>query len=282
MELDKLKALALYPLPHHWVSRVIFHATRLRLPFIGSVIRWFIKQFDVDMQDSLESDIGKFDTFNAFFTRQLKPEARPLPADPVSIVSPADGKISQFGKIRQGTLVQAKGRDYSVQSLLACEPAIAEIYNNGSFATVYLSPRDYHRVHSPIAGTLLRTSHVPGRLFSVAPYTVKHVPSLFARNERVIAEFDTVHGRIAVVLVGAINVAAIETVWDGLVTPPAGKSISERHYSNDAPRFSRGEEIGRFNMGSTVIFLSQQEIQWDPSMELDMAVKMGTAIGLPA
>lgn len=313
MSLDaKLKAWAQYPLPHHTISRLIYHATRLRHPLTPALINWFVKQFDVDLTEAANSEVGDFSTFNTFFTRSLADNARPLANDSSSFVWPADGKISALGQIENSTLLQAKGHTYSVESLIA-DDVWAGKYNSGSFATIYLSPRDYHRVHIPRQGRLLSMTHVPGRLFSVAPHTVDNVPSLFARNERVIAHFESPQGAFAVVWVGAMNVGAIETVWAGLVTPEKSARLpgttwlgrklkvqgsttwryaeqqdghGDEHGENKntgaslaQQDFSRGEEIGRFNMGSTVILLTENPLQFQSEHINGGAVKMGQSIG---
>lgn len=263
--LDHLKAALLYPLPHHAISRITHWAVRVETPwFKNLLIKTFIRVFKVDMSEALEEDPTAYPTFNAFFTRALKPEARPLPDDPDAILSPADGTISQMGPIEGDTLFQAKGQGFTTAELLGGDEALAAEFRDGWFATIYLSPRDYHRVHMPMTGTLRQMIHIPGRLFSVAPFTVKTVPRLFARNERVACIFDTDHGPMAVVLVGAINVGSIETVWAGEVTPPAASDISFEYYNTSnkviAPHLNSGSEMGRFNMGSTVVILSALNI----------------------
>lgn len=267
-----------YALPHHFISRGVFHLTRWHTPFTASAIRWFVRRFDVDLSEAVESDPAVYPTFNAFFTRALKADVRPLAPDPVEWVSPCDGRISQIGAIQSGNLLQAKGRDYSVIELLGGDAALAREFAQGQFATIYLSPRDYHRVHMPCAGRLRTMIHVPGRLFSVSPATVQQVPRLFARNERLVCVFETDLGPMALVLVGAINVAAIETVWAGLVTPPAGQEITRRDYGNDIGmliNLVRGQEMGRFNMGSTVILLAPSSAGFSPDWQAGMPVRLG-------
>ncbi len=257
--LDHLKAALLRPLPHHAISRVTHWAVRVETPwFKNLLIKTFIRVFKVDMSEALEEAPTAYPTFNAFFTRALKPEARPMPDDPDAILSPADGTISQMGPIEGDTIFQAKGHGFTTAELLGGDEALAEEFRDGWFATIYLSPRDYHRVHMPMTGTLRKMIHVPGRLFSVAPFTVRTVPKLFARNERVACIFDTECGPMALVLVGAINVGSIETVWAGEVTPPAGNRVTTHQYNQPrqvGPTIRRGEEAGRFNMGSTAIIL---------------------------
>ena len=268
---DHLKAALLRPLPHHAISRVTHWAVRVETPwFKNLLIKTFIRVFKVDMSEALEEDPTAYPTFNAFFTRALKPNARPMPDDPNAILSPADGTISQMGPIEGDTIFQAKGHGFTTAELLGGDEALAEAFRDGWFATIYLSPRDYHRIHMPMTGTLRKMIHVPGRLFSVAPFTVRTVPRLFARNERVACIFDTEQGPMALVLVGAINVGSIETVWAGEVTPPAGRRVTITDYPADypvskdsegLPAYPKGGEMGRFNMGSTVIVVLPRNLR---------------------
>jgi phosphatidylserine decarboxylase len=253
--IEKILAGFQYLLPHHLLSRLVYALMRIRLaPVKNTQITLLGSIFGVQWQEAKIENISEFETFNAFFTRELKPEAREIDPDPLSFVSPSDGKISQSGRITNDRILQAKGQHYSVRSLLANDPSCAE-FLNGFFTTVYLSPRDYHRVHMPAEGSLQRMIHVPGRLFSVAPYTVRQVSDLFARNERVICVFDTSHGPMALVLIGAMLVSSMETVWSGVVTPPRGRKITHGDWSRRNIHLAKGQEMGRFNMGSTVIML---------------------------
>lgn len=277
---DWLKTLPLYPLPHHFISRAVFWLTRRESRFTQTAIKRFAKQFNVDMQDATTPEFEHYKTFNAFFTRELKPDARPITSGNGEIACPADGRISAIGNIEAGRIFQAKNQDYSLLALLGGDEAAAQRLDNGKFATIYLSPRDYHRLHMPIDGKLTSQIHVPGRLFSVAPHTVRTLPNLFARNERVIAQFETDSGLMALVLVGAINVAAIETVWHGLVTPPKGNHVSRIEYNEDnAVSLARGEEMGRFNMGSTIIVLLESDARWRIDMQSGDSVRMGQFLG---
>ena len=208
----------------------------------------------VDWSESKLKSASDFETFNAFFTRELAVGVRPIDPDPSSFVSPSDGKISQCGRLTNDRILQAKGKHYSLRNLLANDPATND-FRNGFFHTIYLAPHDYHRVHMPMSGHLQRMIHVPGRVFSVAPYTVNSVPGLFTRNERVISLFQTSHGPMAVILVGALLVSSIETVWSGVVTPPRGKRVATGDWSRRDIQLEKGQEMGRFNMGSTVILL---------------------------
>jgi len=277
---DWLKTLPLYPLPHHLISRIVLWLTRRESRLTQPAIKRFAKLFNVEMQDAVNPSFEHYKTFNAFFTRKLKPDARPITAGAGEIASPADGRISAIGRIDSGRIFQAKNQDYSLQALLGGDEVACGRLHNGKFVTIYLSPRDYHRLHMPVDGKLISQVHVPGRLFSVAPHTVRTLKNLFARNERVIAQFETDFGLMALVLVGAINVAAIETTWHGLVTPPKGKHISQIDYNNEtAITLARGEEMGRFNMGSTIIVLLESDTQWRIDMQPGDSVRMGQFLG---
>jgi len=278
--LDRLKTYSLYPLPQHALTRAVYWLTRQESRLTPTVIAKFANAFDVDMNDAVNPDLSSYRTFNEFFTRALKPEARPIAAGLDEIASPADGRISAIGDITDARVFQAKGRDYSLLSLLGGDGEATERLGNGRFATIYLSPRDYHRLHMPVGGRLIKQTHVPGRLFSVGPHTVRALPDLFARNERVIAQFETEYGLMALVLVGAMNVAAIETVWHGLVTPPQRANISHESYADEkALQLQRGDEMGRFNMGSTIIVLLENPALWRQDMQSGDAVRMGQFIG---
>lgn len=261
--LDKLKITLQYLLPKHLVSRLV---GKLAAAELGGVTTWFIskfiKQYHVDMAEAREPEATAYKTFNAFFTRELKTGARPLHQDPQYIVHPVDGTVSQRGPIEQGRIIQAKGHDYSSLALLGDLPEVAARFDEGDFATIYLAPRDYHRIHMPVAGTLSKMIYVPGELFSVNPLTAQHVPGLFARNERVVAIFETEIGPMAMVLVGATIVASIETVWAGTVTPPTGKKVFVWDYDTtgeDAIHLEKGAEMGRFKLGSTVVMLFEKD-----------------------
>lgn len=271
--MDKFKSWPLYLLPHHAISRVVFLLTRIESPLAVPAINWFIKIFNVNMDEAAEPNTWAYVSFNAFFTRALKDDARPIKRGS-KLVCPSDGHISQAGNIEDGKILQAKGFNYTAEELLA-DQELAEHFIHGSFATVYLSPRDYHRVHMPCDGTLEQMIYVPGRLFSVAQHTVRSIPRLFARNERAVCVFDTDYGKMALVLVGAINVAAIETVWAGLVTPK-GWGASREQYRNRLIKLKRGEEMGRFNMGSTVIVLTEKRVEsFEKQLTVGQSVQMG-------
>lgn len=272
---ERARALLLAALPHHALSRVIFRATRWRTPLARPVMRWFARRFGADLEEAAERDLGRYESFNAFFTRALRSGARPLDPDPSSLVCPVDGRVSQAGTLDGERLLQAKGIHYSLTALLGGDPVEAERFRGGTFATLYLAPGDYHRIHMPASGTLRRMTYVPGRLFSVAPWTTRSVPGLFPRNERVCALFDTAHGPLALVLVGAINVAAIETVWAGLVTPPRGRRVADWVYDRGKVELARGEEMGRFNMGSTVIVVAPAGTEVEASRLPGSRVRVG-------
>lgn len=265
-------------LPHHLISRAIYHLTRTRGPLVKPMISWFIKSFKVDMSDAVIEDYTQYPSFNEFFVRALKPEARPITARDKELVSPVDGTVSQSGNISFDHLYQAKGHFYTTEELLGGDKSLAQLFSTGKFATIYLAPYNYHRIHMPMKGRLKKMIHVPGRLFSVAPWTVRVIPRLFARNERVICLFDTACGPMAMILVGAINVAAIETVWSGLVTPPKGKKISHFDYDHTTKILPRATEMGRFNMGSTVILLTSDKVNWSPHLKPQQTLRMGETI----
>jgi len=278
---DYLKSLSVYPLPQHAVSRLTYKLTRIQSPwFKNRFIRWFAEQYQIDWSEALYQNPEDYIHFNAFFTRALRDGARPIAGNESTIVSPADGRISQIGDIDQDAVFQAKGHSFSVTELLGGDTTRAGDFQNGRFITVYLSPRDYHRVHMPLTGTLRETVYVPGRLFSVAPHTTRTITRLFARNERLVSIFDTNAGPMAMVLVGAINVAAIETVWSGLVTPPHRSRIEVSDLRPRAIELQRGAEMGRFNMGSTVILLfGKDRARWADGLQAEQALHMGQRLG---
>jgi phosphatidylserine decarboxylase len=275
---DILKSWPLYILPHHLISRIVYQLTRIECPrLLPTAIRQFSKVFNVNLAEAQHPEPSSYKTFNDFFTRALKPELRPIAEGSTLLVSPVDGRISQMGKIEQGQIFQAKGHTYSAIELLGGDSERAAPFMQGEFMTIYLSPRDYHRIHMPLDGDLIEQVYIPGRLFSVAGHTVRTIPNLFARNERVVALFNTPLGKIAMVLVGAINVAAIETVWSGLVTPPPQGAIKRETFANVS--LEKGQEMGRFNMGSTVILLLEhKQLQWHPQLAADISLRLGQAL----
>ena len=235
----------------------------------------------IDMSIAMEPDPVKYDTFNAFFTRALKPDVRPQTAPIGTVISPIDGSVSQYGRISNGRLVQAKGKEFTLLSLLGGDQALASKFANGEFITLYLSPRDYHRIHMPISGELQTMIYVPGKLFSVSPETTREIDNLFARNERVINIFNTEIGSMALIMVGAIFVGSMETVWAGEITPASVRRQTINDYvgSKKVIQLGQGDEAGRFNMGSTVILLFEQgKLNWDSSISVDAGIHLGQVI----
>ena len=267
-----------YVLPQHALSRLVLHATRARTPWFKNwLIRRFLQLFTIDMSDAVQPDPFRYGSFNEFFTRALKPEARALAKEPREIACPVDGAISEAGKIDGASLLQAKGRHYTLDELLAAR-GWAPHFEGGAFATIYLAPFNYHRVHMPLQGRLRETVYVPGRLFSVNAVTAARVPRLFARNERVLTWFDTAFGEFALILVGALNVGSIATVWAGDITP-APRRVATTLPSLDIS-LEKGEELGRFNMGSTVILLFQKDrARWHENLRAGTTVKLGQSLG---
>lgn len=297
---EAIKIIPQHILPHHFLSAIMYGLTRSKATYFKNfVIRTIIKIYNVDMKDAVVSDPTDYPTFNHFFTRQLKPDARPICPGSNTIASPVDGKISQLGKIDQNRIFQAKGHNYTVEKLLG-DNEMAKIFSGGEFATLYLSPRDYHRIHAPLTGKLKQMIHIPGKLFSVNSVTTEYVPELFARNERVVTLFDTEAGPMAAVLVGAIFVSSMETVWAGTITPPSGRKVRKWNYCPDETNGSRdshpaqnshpgsaldftlnkGDELGRFNMGSTVILLFPKDtMSWNKELNAGSNLVMGQELG---
>ncbi|GIU06921.1 phosphatidylserine decarboxylase proenzyme [Shewanella sp. c952] len=281
--MDKVKIALQYMMPKHLVSRLV---GRLAAAEMGSVttaaIKWFIKQYKIDMNEAAQPAPEAYPTFNQFFTRALKPGIRPLCEDKDYIIHPVDGAVSQLGPIEDGRIFQAKGHDYSSLALLGNQAADAKRFEEGDFATIYLAPKDYHRIHMPIKGTLSKMTYVPGELFSVNPLTAQNVPGLFARNERVVAIFETEIGPMAMVLVGATIVASIETIWAGTVTPPTGKDVFTWDYPTEGPdalTLEKGAEMGRFKLGSTVVMLFAKDAldEFADGVEPRSVTRMGQA-----
>lgn len=289
---DRLFVLLQYPLPHHFLSRLVMLLTRLRL---GVVTRWmiafFVRRFGVNLAEAAETSLDAYPSFNSFFTRALRPGARSFVRGEREIACPVDGTVSQAGHIDKDRLLQAKGHDYTLTTLLGGDAALAAEFADGSFATLYLSPRDYHRIHMPDAGRLRRVLYVPGRLFSVNAATTRKLPGLFARNERMVCVFDTAHGPMAVILIGALFVGSMETVWGA---PPAwidlhapdkpqrhpGVKYADYPLAGKTVTLARGEEMGRFNMGSTVILLfAKNAMRLDPAIEPGAPVRVGQRLG---
>ena len=260
-------------LPQHHLSRAAGWLGHLQSPswLKNALVKAFMSSYGVSLKDAEIERPEDYPHFNAFFTRALKSDARLLATS--RWVMPADGELSQRGPITDGAMIQAKGRNYTASALLGGDSLAAQDFDNGSFATIYLSPKDYHRIHMPTNGTLRRTRYVPGDLFAVNKSTAQTVDQLFARNERLVCYFDTVDGPLVLVLVGAIIVAGIETVWGG-VEAPAPATIRETHWSaDDAPTFAAGDEVGRFFLGSTVILLTPQPLTWAAEVGATVKVK---------
>jgi len=268
-------------IPQHFLSKMMWRLTRCEYKwFLKLILPLFIRQFKVNMKEAKNSDWRSYSSFNNFFTRELKEDAREISSDEKSITSPVDGAVSQLGKINADLIFQAKGHAYSLTQLLGDREDLGKTFKSGQFNTIYLSPKDYHRIHMPIDGTLKEMIHVPGQLFSVNPTTVENVPALFARNERVVCMFDTAAGPMAMILVGAIFVGSIETVWHGEVTPPTVKDIRNWKYDDEELSYVKGQEMGRFNMGSTVILLhANKKMDWDKELKAEKKVQLGEVIG---
>lgn len=281
--MDRIFIIFQHILPHHLLSRMTGFLADLRQPIWLKdwVIRQFIGYFKVDMEEAEEPDYRSYASFNEFFTRPLREGARPIAEE--RIVCPADGVISQLGVITEGLLLQAKGRYFSVEDLLGGDEKRAAQFNGGQFATIYLSPRDYHRVHMPVSGRLTASTYIPGQLFSVNGVTAQNVDRLFARNERLVCYFDTEFGPVAVILVGAMVVAGIETVWGGRVAPPPKKPATVDYVSLPQPvELAKGDEMGRFVLGSTVILLFPEgSMGWDERYVAGAVTRMGEVLGLP-
>ena len=280
---DRLFALLLHILPHHLLSQLMYWITRIEWPpFKDWLINLVVKLYRVDMSQAESPHTRDYRHFNAFFTRALRRELRPLAARPDALVSPVDGTVSQIGTIADGRIFQAKGREYTLSELLGGESRWSDAFEDGEFATIYLSPRDYHRIHMPISGRLLEMTHVPGRLFSVSPATTRTIPRLFSRNERIVNIFQTDAGPVALIMVGVIFVASMDTVWAGTVAP-LSRRISHWRYGEAALTsvdLDRGEEMGRFNMGSTVILLFPKErVAWESALRSGSEIQMGEEIG---
>ena len=272
-----------YIVPQHLLSRMVGAIAECQWPWVkNTFITKFIKQYGVNMAEAADPEPLNYANFNAFFTRALKEGARPITEGDNSIACPADGAISQLGEIKDGRIFQAKGQSYSLLELLGGDVETAQPFEGGKFATVYLSPKDYHRVHMPMAGTLRSMTYVPGDLFSVNGTTAENVPRLFARNERAVCIFDTDAGPMAVVLVGAMIVAGIETVWAGQVAP-IKRQIQTHNYQQkeqESIRLEKGEEMGRFKLGSTAIVIFPKDVmEWDDKFSADFPTVMGEKFG---
>jgi len=274
---DRLFVVMQYLLPQHLISRIVGMLAASSVPIIkDTFINVFVKRFKVDMSEAEQQNTSEFDSFNDFFTRSLKADARMIDNNPTHLACPVDGAISQLGSISGEKLFQAKGHDFDLTTLLGGNADLAQPFIDGEFATVYLAPKDYHRIHMPCDGTLTHMVHVPGQLFSVNQATAAAVPCLFARNERVVTIFETEFGPMAMVLVGAMIVASVETTWAGLVCPK-GKAVSHFNYTAQQPiEFKKGDEMGRFKLGSTVIVCLPKGVsQWPTELTAGTTTRLG-------
>jgi phosphatidylserine decarboxylase len=280
--MDQLKITLQYILPKHLMSRLVGYLAAARLGFVShALMKLFIRAYGINMAEARYENPSDYASFNDFFTRPLKDGARPVVTDEQTLTHPVDGAISQAGAIAGDQLLQAKGHFYTVKALLGGDDNTAAAFQDGTFACIYLAPKDYHRIHMPIAGTLREMIYVPGELFSVNPLTAANVPGLFARNERVVTIFDTAAGPMALVLVGATIVASIETVWAGTVTPPTGSEVFRWQYPAEGPNavhLEKGAEMGRFKLGSTVVLtFAKDAVELLPTNFPGAVTRMGTA-----
>ena len=280
-EADRLAGMRQRLYPKHLLSWMMLRATRIRFaPWKNWQIRWFTRRYGVDLSVVPDPAPASYPHFNAFFTRALTPGARPLEGGPGTVVAPADGAVAAAGSMDGRNIVQAKNRTYTLEALFGGDERAAAEFDGGRFATIYLAPRDYHRVHMPITGRLRSTVYVPGELFSVNPVTVDAIGGLFARNERVVSFFDTDLGPLAITMVGAVFVGCIELVWRGVVTPPRRREALVEHYGDRDVVLEQGREMGRFNMGSTVIVtLADPAVEWSSWLRPAATVQMGQRIG---
>ena len=276
---DRLAVLCQYLIPKQALTTLAGKLAESEAGSLStSVIRWFVKRYGVDLSEAVDDDPVSYRSFNEFFTRPLRAGARPLAN--ADFLCPVDGAISQFGRIDHDQIFQAKGHHYSTTALVGGDSALAALFEDGAFATLYLSPRDYHRIHMPVAGRLLRMMHVPGTLFSVNPTTARGVPGLFARNERVVCVFEAEFGCFILILVGATIVGSMATVWHGTVNPSRSKEIRQWYYADQQIRLHKGQEMGRFLLGSTVVMLFPKNVlrfntDWVP----ERPIRMGEAMG---
>lgn len=272
---DRLAVLPQYLLPKQALTALAGRFAGARLGGLTTwAIRRFVARYRVDMAEAANPDIAAYPTFNEFFTRALKPGARPLRQ--AALICPVDGAISQFGAIKQDQIFQAKGHHYTTTALVGGDAELAAQFQDGHFATLYLSPRDYHRIHMPAAARLTRMIHVPGELFSVNPTTARGVPGLFARNERVVCVFDSAAGPFVLALVGATIVGSVATVWHGVVTPPRSGALREWRYDKERIELAQGEEMGRFLLGSTVVLLFPKgPLAFNPDWHAGASVRLG-------
>ena len=279
---DRLAVLPQYLIPKQALTMLAGKLAGARAGSLTtSVIRWFVQRYGVNMAEAANPDVAAYPTFNEFFTRPLRDGARPLAA--AEFICPVDGAISQFGAIERDQIFQAKGHSYSTTALVGGDRELAAQFEDGAFATLYLSPRDYHRIHMPCDGRLTRMIYVPGALFSVNPTTARGVPGLFARNERVVCVFDSPHGPFVLTLVGATIVGSMATVWHGVVNPPRPGHLREWQYADRQIAFRQGDEMGRFLLGSTVVMLCPKGVmQFNPDWAPTRAIRLGEAMAVKA
>ncbi len=281
--LDYVKVVPQYLVPQHLLSNMMHWFMHIEQPWIKrQTIRALTKLYDIDLTDAVKTEAEDYPHFNAFFTRALKPEARPVANGEHVWVSPVDGVISQSSGINGNQMVQAKCHDYTIEALLGGDIEYAKQFHNGQFGVIYLSPRDYHRIHLPMTAQLISMTYVPGDLFAVNPATVKLVPGLFARNERLVLRFQTAQGPYALVMIGAIFVGSMETVFEGKITPHYGSIIKHWDYTHQNRHFNKGDEIGRFNMGSTVVLVTPEGLFPELAQQTSRFIKMGEAFDTDA
>ena len=278
--LETIKAYWLFLLPHYLFSRLTYVITRTRNPLVPFLIRFYVKLFKVNLNECIETSPDKYETFCDFFTRKLKPEIHKIDSSENSVVSTCDGSVTELGKIKDNSILQVKGKKIHLDDLLGYDKQLKNEFDNGSFLTIYLSPKDYHRVHMPCYGKLLKTIHVPGRLFSVAKHAVNKIKNLYARNERLICKFKNEATSFSVIFVAAINVSSIEVSWKGEASPPYPKKTISSNYSKKKITYDKGEEFGMFKSGSTVIILFDDTVEISKEIRKGQKIRVGQKIGL--
>lgn len=268
--------------PQRLLTTLAAKIARSQRPWLKNwAIKRFLKQYPVDLSDAIITDPYAYQCFNDFFTRRLTPQARPITPDPKAFTSPVDGTLANLGRLNKNEMIQAKGKSFTVEALLGNHTERAEAFEYGSYATIYLAPENYHRIHMPLPGVLTGMTYIPGKLFSVSLETADAIPNLFARNERLVCMFQTQIGPVALILVGAMLVAGIHTTWSGRVTPHAGrKRVQNWYYTEPKIELEKGEEFGHFQFGSTVIILTPENtLHWNDSLQSGMPVKLGQTLG---
>ena len=282
-KLSKIKKMILsywlYLIPHHLMSRFTYIITRTHHPLTQYLISLYVKIFKINLDECEDSNVDNYHTFCDFFTRKLKKGVHRIDKEKNSVVSSCDGRVLQFGNIADKSILQVKGKKTSIKELLSDDKELSSVYSNGSFLTIYLSPKDYHRVHIPFNGKLMKTLHVPGRLFSVADHAVECINNLYSINERLVCHFKNKESYFSVILVGAINVSSIETKWKGEISPPMPKKLISTKYGNKNINFNKGDEIGMFKSGSTVILLFTDKAKLSKELKLNQLIRVGNKIG---